>query len=92
MADEIARGNYAARMLEDPMFQEIFATIRANQYAAWMNSPVRDTEGREKIWQFTKMLDNVKTALEVIRDNGLALEAKHADDERQQKFNQLNHF
>ena len=46
---EQQRGHRAKQILEDEIFVEAIQKVSAELDQEWINSPVRDTEGRERI-------------------------------------------
>lgn len=68
--EEIRRGDRAASLMGDDLMQEVFGAIELEQITAWRNSPARDAEGREKIYQFVKMLDSIRSHLQNMVDAG----------------------
>lgn len=60
---EQERGRQAAELLEHPLMKEAFSTIRQEFTQAWQNSPTRDQEGREKLWQLLKLTDRLESFL-----------------------------
>ena len=62
-AEAIALGNYAQQIIDDPFFQRLFQKLEQKQLDAWRLSPARDIEGREKIWQYLKTLELIKSEL-----------------------------
>lgn len=64
------RGESAARLLNDPLITEAFDAIRAEYVAAWENAPVRDAEGRERIWAHLQALSKVRGHLETVVGTG----------------------
>lgn len=60
---EQERGRQAAELLEHPLMKEAFSTIRQEFTQAWQNSPARDQEGREKLWQLLKLTDRLESFL-----------------------------
>lgn len=56
---EILRGQDAEQLLAHPLLAEAFQTIERELTEQWQNSPVRDCEGREKLWLSLKLLQRV---------------------------------
>ena len=52
---EKQRGLRAKQILEDEIFVETINTIKTNLYQEWINTPIRDSEGREKIFLMTSI-------------------------------------
>lgn len=63
LASEVSRGQEAQMLLEHPLMAKAFDEIRKGLLTAWLESPVRDAEGRESIFYAVKMLDNLRGAL-----------------------------
>lgn len=49
---EIARSEAARRLYDDPLFKEAMAIVRQEILNTWTDTPARDVEGREWLWQF----------------------------------------
>lgn len=64
------RANRAKQLLEDDLFVEGFEALRTQLIQAWQDSPARDAEGRERIWQYVKQLDKLKGHLETVMSHG----------------------
>lgn len=52
------------------MLTEAFATLEAGYIAGWRNSPARDQDGRERLWQAVQIVGLVRTHLEMAMANG----------------------
>lgn len=63
-------GNRAKEVLENEVFQAVFADIEKEVTESWMNSPARDVEGREKLWQYLTLLKKVKAHLTTTMETG----------------------
>lgn len=63
-------GNRAREVLENEVFQQVFDDIEQEVIESWKNSPVRDQEGREKIWQYLTLLKKVKSHLTTTLETG----------------------
>ncbi len=70
LESEISRGENAKRLLEDEIFQEAFSVVRQRLIDEMMNTPVRDTEGREFLFLAIKSLDQVKNAVVSVIESG----------------------
>lgn len=89
MADtdvEIARGHSAARLLGDPLIAEAFDLIRAEYISAWEAAPVRDVEGRERIWAHLQALGKVKAHLETVVNTGKMAEKQKNELSGKRRF------
>lgn len=76
MSDEVAlhgevqRGEEAQRLLAHPLLVEAFETIEREVTEQWSNSPVRDVEGREKLWLTLKLLHRLKGQITSVVETG----------------------
>ena len=65
---EKQRTELAKSILDNPVFQDAIKQIKQELYGEFLNSPARDSEGREKIYLMGKMLDlllvNIKSVME----------------------------
>lgn len=89
MADpdtEISRGHNAARLLSDPLIAEAFDAIRSEYIAAWENAPVRDAEGRERIWAHLQALGKVREHLSTVVATGKMAEKQRDDMRGKRRF------
>lgn len=77
---EARRGDEAKQLLEHPLFDEAFATFEAEIMEKWRDSPARDEEGREKLWQVLQAGKRARRHLESLIDTGKM--AKHTLAER----------
>ncbi len=83
LEDEINRGQKAAQILSEPLFKEAFATLKQECYDKWLTSPVRDEEGREKLWLMLKATERAEQHLRSVMETG-----KLAERSLQQKLAQ----
>jgi len=67
---EIQRGQQAKRILEDPIFVEALQKVSQELDQEWINSPIRDTEGREKIYMMKKMLGILHVQIQSVMETG----------------------
>ena len=67
---EIQRGQQAKRILEDPIYVEALQKVSQELDQEWINSPIRDTEGREKIYMMRKMLGVLHVQLQSVMETG----------------------
>ena len=67
---EIQRGQQAKRILEDPIYIEALQKVSQELDQEWINSPIRDTEGREKIYMMKKLLNVLHVQLKSVMETG----------------------
>jgi hypothetical protein len=70
---EKQRSELAKNILENPVFVDACNQIQNDLYGEFVNSPARDSEGREKIYLMNKMLNvllgNIKSVMETDKLN-----------------------
>lgn len=66
----IYNGDRAKEVLENEAFQQAFEDIEKDVIHQWTESPARDAEGREKLWQYLMLLRKVKAQLQTTLDTG----------------------
>ena len=67
---EQQRGQQAKRILEDPIYVEAIQKVSQELDQEWINSPIRDTEGREKIYMMKKMLNVLHVQMKSVMETG----------------------
>jgi hypothetical protein len=67
---EMNRAEIARAVAENVIYMEAFETLKARYTDEWQRSPVRDTEGREKIWLMMKSLNAVADHLREVMETG----------------------
>lgn len=70
LKSEVARAERANELLNDELMVEAFQTLTNRFAEEWANSPVRDSEGRERIWLMQKLLKSVGDHLREIAQTG----------------------
>ena len=72
-------GDRAKEILENEAFVAAFEATEKEVIDQWTNSPARDADGREKLWQYLMMLRKVKANLQQTLETGklAQLELKH---------------
>lgn len=82
--EEVQRGLDAERLLREPLLVEAFEILETEYTRAWQTSPVRDVDGREKLFLTQLMLTRVKDHLRIaMQDGQLAQKRSLADRARQ---------
>ena len=67
---EQQRGQQAKRILEDPIYIEALQKVSQELDQEWINSPIRDTEGRERIYMMKKMLNFLHVQIQSVMETG----------------------
>lgn len=66
----IYEADQAKLVLENPAFAQAFDDIKKELTESWMNSPARDAEGREKLFQLIKMAEKLEATLRRSLESG----------------------
>lgn len=83
-AEQIARGDRAKVLLEDPMVAGALSDMRATLRTAWESSPARDVEGREELYRYMRTIENFESCLRRHMETG-EIARHHMRVEEQQK-------
>ena len=68
--EEKIRGQQAKELLENPIFKEAVQKVSEELDLEWISSPVRDTEGREKIYFMKRMLNVLLVQIKSVVETG----------------------
>lgn len=68
LSEELTRGGAAEHELR--ITGEAFALLHQQYVDAWKNTPSRDTEARERLWQAVQILGKVQSHLRQVVDTG----------------------
>ena len=63
LQNEQTRGERAALILENTVFQEALKAIKDDVMSQWMDCPARDKEGKEALWQLAKTAQKFENIL-----------------------------
>lgn len=79
IGERIYNANRAKEILENEVFQAVMADMKQEFIKEWQNSPARDAEGREKIWNLLKLAEKFEAMLRATLKTGelAQLELKH---------------
>jgi hypothetical protein len=67
---EIQRGERASLLLQDELLNETLEKIDTEYTQKWKSTPVRDVEGREKLWLMIKTAELFRMELESVMNTG----------------------
>jgi hypothetical protein len=67
---DIDRGQRAARILAEPVFQEAWNSVEQAIHERWAASPIRDIEGQQQLRLMLKLLGDVRAVLETTVSDG----------------------
>ena len=74
--NEEQRADNAKRILDDPLVQEAFDTLRQEFLDRWENSPAQDTDARETLWLGLKILSRLEAHFESLIASGQMAKAQ----------------
>lgn len=83
--DEVRAGRDAQYLLDHPIFQEAFSSVRSGIRTEWERSPARDAEGREKLWLMLKLVDRIEAHVRSVAETG-ELAGRMLEEERRRTF------
>ena len=67
---ELKDAQRAKELMGDPLIQQTFETMEEKYIAAWKDSDLEDSKGREILWQLIWAIGQVKSHFSVIMDKG----------------------
>lgn len=70
LLNEISRGIKARQLMENPLLQEAFQTIRQSLHDKFEGSKDGDNQARERIWMMLKVVGEVERHIESVADTG----------------------
>jgi hypothetical protein len=68
--EQLERGARAKHVLDNPVFQEAFASVRQAILDKWENAPLSDREGKHELHLMLKLLNDVRGNLELALADG----------------------
>lgn len=87
--EAIRRADRALALLDDEMIKASFAEIGEEITRQWRDSPVRDTEGRERLHLMLRLLDRLRQVFEAHIETGKVARKRLADVERERSIKNL---
>ncbi len=60
----------AQSLLDNEMFNDALATLEAEYIAAWKATPLRDSDGRERVWQAVQIVGKIKDHIGAVLNDG----------------------
>jgi hypothetical protein len=63
-------GDRAREVLENEVFQQVFADLATEITEQWKKSPARDEAGRHELWLMQSLLSKLQTMLQTTLDTG----------------------
>ena len=68
--ERIYNGDRAKEVLENEAFKWAFEETEKEILQKWMDSPARDEDGRERLWQYLTLLKKVRMHLQTTLETG----------------------
>jgi hypothetical protein len=66
----VYEGDRAREVLENEVFQQVFADLATEITEQWKKSPARDEAGRHELWLMQSLLSKLQTMLQTTLDTG----------------------
>ena len=70
LSQRIYNGDRAKEVLENEAYLNAFNAIQTEIETQWKQSPARDAEGREKLWQLQSLLAKLQATLQSTLETG----------------------
>ena len=70
LEERLYLGDRAREVIENEAFIAAFDATEKEVIEQWMQSPARDQDGREKLWQYLSMLRKVKANIQTTLETG----------------------
>ena len=70
LEQDIARGNRAQILLKDDLLNGAFDRLKAEYLKKWETANSRDVEGRERLWWAVRVVNEVRSDLANMVQNG----------------------
>lgn len=84
--ETIARAEKAASLLRNDILAEAFESLEADFIEAWKQSPVNDSQNRERLYMLCQNLQAVRAYLEKIVTDGKLANSQLEELQNRQKF------
>lgn len=90
--EEVQRGRDAQLIIENPIFAESFALVRAGIVNAWADGPIRDKEGAHELKLMLKLLTDVEANIKRVMETGKMAVIQLERDQKVAEFKNKNKF
>lgn len=67
---ENSRAVEAQALLDNALFNDALATLEAEYIKAWKATLLRDTDGRERVWQAVQIVGKIKDHIVAVLNDG----------------------
>lgn len=82
---DMARGNRAQALIDDPLLQECFTAIEAAYTAAWRASPAAAAADRERCWMAIRLIEQIRGHLITVLQDGQIAAAEIAAEQQEEQ-------
>ena len=84
---DAGRASEAQSLLDNALFNEALTTLEAEYIKAWKATPLRDQEGRERVWQAVQIVGKIKDHIGSVLNDGklAAAQLKELADSNERK-------
>lgn len=89
LQNDMLRAAKARELLDNSLLTEALATIEADVVRLWGDTPQRDKDGKEALWQLYKTSQKFRAVLLGYIETGKYAEAQLAHYEKQSKLRSL---
>ncbi len=69
-SEDVVNGERAKALLNDPTLTAVLTSLENQYFDAWKQTDVKDTDGRERLWHALNAVDQLRTHLRVMVENG----------------------
>ena len=70
LSERLYNGDRAREVLENEAYTAAWADIETEILTQWKQSPARDADGREKLWQLLSLLHKLQATLKTTLETG----------------------
>lgn len=70
LEEQASRGREAELLINNPIFVESFAAVRAGIINSWADAPIRDKEGAHELKLMLKLLTDIELNIKHVLDTG----------------------
>jgi hypothetical protein len=83
---DIARGERARAILDDPLVAEAFSVLERECIDEWRRAPARDMEGRERLWTMLRLVEKLRAHFTSLIEAGRLADSRIADLDKERRF------
>lgn len=71
LEERIQRGIRAQEVLKNDLYIEAYAQLKTEINLQWQQSPARDSDGREKLYLMTGLIDKLQSIMQTVMETGI---------------------